>query len=233
MNPASVPIVVEAVQRAEAYFWRLPFEDDGRSHGSVGLIIFDTFAKMIAGGGGDKNNAKDQGKVFANLQRIKDGLGSPHVALIGHTGKDEGRGARGSNALLGDVDVMVTISGQTIKTATVTKANDLPEGPLFSFKSEIHEFGTDEDGDPITVNIVAEAEQAAAKPSEPRLTENQRVMFRLLHDAGQNGLATEHWNDLARGVGIEKKQRHYELRNALKDKGLVREYNGRWFVSNG
>jgi hypothetical protein len=28
------------------------------------------------------------------------------------------------------------------------KANELPEGSLFSFKSELHEFGTDEDGGP-------------------------------------------------------------------------------------
>ena len=65
--------------------------------------------------------------MFANVQRVKNNTGV-HVALIGHTGKDESRGARGSNALLGDVDVMVTIGGDEIKTATVTKANDAPEG---------------------------------------------------------------------------------------------------------
>ena len=50
---------------------------------------------------------------------------------------------------------MVEISGREIKTATVTKANDMPEGELFSFKSEVHDFGTDDDGDPITVNVVS------------------------------------------------------------------------------
>ena len=72
----------------------------------------------------------------------------------GHTGKDEGRGARGSNAIIGDADVMVSISGDVVRTATIVKANDSPEGPLFSFKSSNYEFGVDEDGDPITVNIV-------------------------------------------------------------------------------
>ncbi|MHC2400798.1 hypothetical protein ACVMGC_005342 [Bradyrhizobium barranii subsp. barranii] len=52
--------------------------------------------------------------------------------------------------------MLVTIGGDTIKTATVTKANDIPDGPLFSFASEIIEFGTDEDGDPRTVNIVSD-----------------------------------------------------------------------------
>ena len=107
----------------------------------IGLVIIDTFAKLIAAAGGDENSAKDQGAVFANVQRVKNNTGV-HVALIGHTGKDESRGARGSNALLGDVDVMVTIGGDEIKTATVTKANDAPEGHLFSFKSEVSRLRT-------------------------------------------------------------------------------------------
>jgi hypothetical protein len=142
----------------------------------VGLVIIDTFAKLIAAGGGDENSAKDQGLVFANLQQVKNATDT-HVALIGHTGKDESKGSRGSNAILGDVDVMVTLSGDLIRTATVTKANDAPEGPLFSFKSDVHEFGQDDDGDPITVNVVSGevVAGAAAKPSDPKLSPNQRV----------------------------------------------------------
>ncbi len=133
----------------------------------IGLVIIDTFAKLIAAAAGDENSAKDQGAVFANVQRVKNATGV-HVALIGHTGKDESRGARGSNALLGDVDLMVTISGEEIKTATVTKANDAPEGPLFSFKSEVHDFGTDEDGDPISVNVVSDEVVSAQSQTKSR-----------------------------------------------------------------
>jgi hypothetical protein len=102
----------------------------------IELVIIDTFAKLIAAAAGDENSAKDQGAVFANAQRVKNNTGV-HVAWIGHTGKDESRGARGSNALLGDVDVMVTIGGDEIKTATVTKANDAPEGVLFSWRVQL------------------------------------------------------------------------------------------------
>lgn len=148
LNGNSIGKVVATVREAEEAFG-LP----------VGLLIFDTFAKLIAAGGGDEDKARDQGRLFANIQRVKN-LTSCHVALVGHTGKDETRGPRGSNAILGDVDMLVTISGEATKTATVTKANDAPEGPLFSFKSETHDFGTDEDGDPITVNIVVQADEA-------------------------------------------------------------------------
>lgn len=231
MNPETVDKVVQTIKAAgETDCGFIP-----------GLVIFDTFAKMIAAGGGDEDKAKDQGRVFAHIQKIKeqlyrgpDKLGPPHFALVGHTGKDETRGSRGSNAILGDADLVVQISGDTIKTATVTKANDMPEGPLFSFKSDIHEFGVDKDGDPVTVNIVeAVSAQLEPKSTEPRLSTNQRVMFRLLAEAGAAGLTTEAWGDLAKEVGISVKQRQYELRMSLKDKGLVREYNGIWKANDG
>jgi hypothetical protein len=202
----------------------------------IGLIIIDTFAKLIAAAGGDENSAKDQGAVFANVQRVKNNTDT-HVALVGHTGKDESRGARGSNAILGDVDVMVTIGGEEIKTATVTKANDAPEGGLFSFKSEVHEFGTDEDGDPITVNVVSGEEvsvQSSPKTREPKLTANQKTLFGMLHAAGSAGLTLEDWNNQAReaGIGVKRKADLNDIRAALLSKQLVRNYGDRWHVRN-
>jgi hypothetical protein len=173
--------------------------------------------------------------VFANLQRVKN-LTGVHVAIIGHTGKEVSRGMRGSNAALGDVDLMVEISGENIRTATVTKANDAPEGPLFSFKSEVHTFGQDEDGDPITVNIVSSEEvsaQVAAKPGEPKLTpQNQKLLFRILHDAGEAGLALEEWNNRAKDAGVTRPASRTEARYALLDKQMVREYGGIWKVNH-
>jgi hypothetical protein len=201
----------------------------------IGLVIIDTHAKLVAAGGGDENSAKDQGAIFANIQRVKNATGV-HAALIGHTGKDESRGARGSNALLGDVDVMVTIeTNGEIKTAKVTKANDAPEGPLFSFKGEVREIGRDEDGDPETVNIVSpeEVSSGSTLPSkDPKLKPNQQTVFAILHAAGAAGLALEDWNAQAKeaGIGIKRKADLTDIRNALQSKGLVRSYGDRWTV---
>jgi hypothetical protein len=199
----------------------------------TGMVTIDTFAKLIAAAGGDENSAKDQGAVFANLQRLKNATDT-HLALVGHTGKDESRGARGSNAILGDVDMMVTLSGDEIRTATVTKANDSPEGPLFSFKSENHEFGHDEDGDPITVNIISgetvDAVQSATHG--PILTKNQQTLFAMLHAAGSTGLTLEEWNNQARdaGIGAKRKADLNDIRAVLLSKKLVRNYTDRWHV---
>jgi hypothetical protein len=216
IRPDSVKRVITTIQEAEAVFGS-----------GVGLIIFDTFAKL------NENQAKDQGAVFANVQRVKNATGA-HVAIIGHTGKDVQKGARGSNAILGDVDVMVEISGDLIRTATVTKANDMAEDPLFSFKSELHEFGTDKDGDPITVNVVSDemVNTVRAAPQEPRLKPNQKTVFAILHSAGSAGLTLEDWNSQAKeaGIGTNRKADLTDIRNTLLSKGMIRSYGDRWRV---
>jgi AAA domain len=152
----------------------------------VGLAIFDTYSKGIAAGGGDEDKAKDQNIVQANLRRIFDQGRHIHIAGIGHTGKDESRGERGSNARLADVDLQVQITGDIIKTATVTKANDQPEGLLTTFRLEPYDFGSDQDGDSFQTFIVApevfigDQGEQAKRPS--KMTDRQRLALRALSE---------------------------------------------------
>ena len=71
-----------------------------------------------------------------------------------------------------------------------------------------------------------------AKPDGPKLTKNQQTMFSLLHGTGAAGLTTERWNELARneGLGVNRKADLYDIRCALKSKGLARQYGDRWNV---
>jgi hypothetical protein len=150
----------------------------------VALLIFDTYNKGIAAGGGDEDKAKDQNRVAANLRRIFEQK-SVHIAGVGHTGKDESRGERGSNARLADVDLQVTINGsETIRTARITKANDQDEGDLTSYALEPVELGQDEDGEPIRTRIVDLRPVAAAKSNRGRKSKNQEdVCLKLLREA--------------------------------------------------
>ena len=102
------------------------------------------------------------------------------------------RGARGSNAQDGDVDVMVQISGDGIKVATVTKANDQAEDVLTHFKAERVVLGTDEEGADIATVIISaddcglkdgKAKRADLNRSERRAME---MLVRAVLDVGQD-----------------------------------------------
>lgn len=169
MNRGCVDSISDAIERAEQHFYA-----------EVSLAIFDTWSKGIAAGGGDENHARDQNIASANLRRVIDRRSYLHVATIGHTGKDEGKGERGSNAKLADVDLEVKLSGEEVKTATVTKANDQEPGELTSFKLEPFEFGPDADGEPFRTFIVSPELMTGEATSRQRLSDRQKLALRAL-----------------------------------------------------
>src|SRR5262245_6395771 len=136
MAPGCVDIILAAIREAEE-----------RLGAKIGLVIIDTYAKGIAIGGGDEDKAKDQGKCLGHLRKVQETT-NVHIAIVGHTGKDESRGGRGSNAHQADTDVQVQISGDgAVKTAKVIKGNDQPSGVLLQFTMRSEVMGVDEDGD--------------------------------------------------------------------------------------
>lgn len=177
MDPRCVDLILPALKEAEQKFGQ-----------KVRISIFDTYNKGIAIGGGDEDKAKDQNRALGHLRRLQETYPGLHVMAIGHTGKDEGRGARGSNALPGDADVQNQISAAgDIKIVTTTKANDAPEGELLRFKLEPYVFGVDEDGDPISAHIV----DGAIVPPEggqARSAGNWPRGLKLVHEAVKEAL---------------------------------------------
>jgi hypothetical protein len=194
----------------------------------------------IAAGGGEENSAKDQNIAWGNLRLVHEALAryhTIHIGAAGHTGKDESRGARGSNASYGDNDVSLQIGiGDTgIKEVSINKANELPEGPLMRFKMEPFNTGlVDQDGDPIEVWIAGkDIIGPKSHDADPKLTKNQQTMYSILRDAEQAGLSTNEWSQRVRdaGIGTNRKADIYDARRVLKAKCLVREFNGRWNAS--
>ena len=157
LNPACVEIIVSTAREVEKKFSR-----------PVGLIVLDTYAKGIAASGGDEDKARDQNRAAVHLREIHSRI-PVHIALVGHTGKDESRGARGSNAHLGDVDLMNQINSDTeIKVVEVTKANDAPMGIIAGFKIESFDLGPDSDGDPRQTSILDSNQYLASKKAKRR-----------------------------------------------------------------
>jgi hypothetical protein len=229
MNPKCVDEIVGTMLAAEDKFGL-----------SADLGIFDTFSKGLAAGGGDENLARDQNQVWGHLRLVHETMARYHpvrLGAIGHTGKDESRGPRGSNAADGDNDVSLQIrnDGPT-KGVDIYKANELPEGPLMRFKMEPFDTGLrDGDGDSVEVWIAAaETIDAGPRTTAKPLSKNEKTMLAILHAAGAQGLMMEEWNDLARAqdIGVRRKADLWDIRKTLKDKTMVREYGGRWNVNH-
>jgi hypothetical protein len=119
MDEAVVAEIVATIDKVEAQYGI-----------KAGLIILDTLAKTIAAGGGDEDKARDQGKVYANIARIKEQR-KVHFAIACHPGKDESKGV----------------------SATIVSNNDGATGLLAGFKPKIVSFGEDEDGDQMDVCV--------------------------------------------------------------------------------
>jgi hypothetical protein len=198
MNRTCVPRILDAIKRAEE---RIGCE--------VGLIGIDTWSKAIAAGGGEESAAKDQNIALANLRRVLEKV-NIHIATIGHTGKDEKRGERGSNAKRADIDLEVQIAGDVIRTATVNKANDQQIGLLTRFQLEPFDFGPDEDGDPFRTYIVSkETFDGTAAPKTEGLSDKQKLALECLAEA-----------TLSYGVPLKRSDMPIGLKSVTADQWL-------------
>jgi len=159
------------------------------------------------------------------------------VVIVHHCGV-EGTRPRGHTSLSGAVEAQIEVKRDASDriVVEVELAKDGPQGAQIVSTLEAVVVGQDEDGEDITSCVICPCEDIPqpAKAGEPKLSANQRVMFRLLHQAGAGGLTVEDWNEQPRALDIGKSRKAtlWELRCALKDKGLVREYAGRWTVAH-
>jgi hypothetical protein len=86
------------------------------------LVVLDTLARTF--GPGDENSQQDMSAYVRACDRLAEITGSA-VMIVHHTGKDENRGLRGSNALLGalDTNIFVKRSGRKVELI-----NEAPHG---------------------------------------------------------------------------------------------------------
>ncbi|OIQ68083.1 hypothetical protein GALL_503300 [mine drainage metagenome] len=221
LNPNCIDLIVSTVRAAEKTFGR-----------DVGLIIIDTYAKGIAANGGDEDKARDQNRAAANLRNVQAQL-DVHIALVGHTGKNEDRGARGSNAHLGDVDVMVQITGEGTKVAEIIKANDQPQRVLAEFKLEAFDLGSDDEGDAITTSIVSTdsggVPPATAARKKPKLNlpdkpkAGLRALLECIADSEAQTPIDEHIPATAKGVTLVAWRERLEKTRVINPKGNPRQ----------
>jgi hypothetical protein len=241
MDPATIPVILDTIKAVEDAYG-MP----------VGAIAFDTLPKGIAAGGGDENSARDVNMAAANLRRIHE-VKDLHIALIGHTGKDQSKGSRGSNANQGDWDVEFQIykKGNGIKSVRVAKANDQDEGTLTAFELQKVKIGVGEDLEDIVTSIVSEKIPSLVgdvESSQEKLPDSQALALRALSDCmekhgrappadldGAEGLVydLQMWRDSLFSSGVIEKTSNgnhrkafQRLHQALARKGYIGVQDG-------
>lgn len=188
----------------------------------IRLVIFDTAAKCFLGL--DENSARDIGLAVEGLARIGEAFPRAFLCLLHHTDK-AGHGMRGSSALLGSVDLEVTIkSGSAVARLEVTKANAVPEGQSLPFRLVSIRAA---DGQEVISARASEVEAAAANESMRggKLPSDARTALRGLESLGGVG-DVESWRKVVYTAfggrtGTAKRVAFNKAKNRLVDDHLI------------
>jgi len=104
--------------------------------GPLRLVVIDTLNQTAAGA--DENSAKDMGRYIASMKLLRNATGAA-VVVVHHSGKDLGKGMRGSSALLGAMDTTVEVERDKDKRSIIVrvqKQKDAEREPPMRFNME-------------------------------------------------------------------------------------------------
>lgn len=202
------------------------------------LIVIDTLARNL--GGADENSAKDMSAFIANLDGYLRAKWRATVLVVHHSGHADKSRARGSTALKGALDAEYSLTkdnaGVVRFEATKMKDAEQPAPIAFTMEPVTLDGVFDEDGVP--VNSVALSGVCYVPPTKRgKVGRGKNQTFALsvlatlidehrerLCASGHNPKAArvklDEWRDRLSADGLNRK-RFFELRNKLKDAGLI------------
>ncbi len=154
-------------------------------------IIIDTLPRVFAG---EENSSQHMGQLVAAADRIRRETGSG-VMFLHHPNKT-GDSARGSNALLGALDVELTLTREGDNAVLrITKAKDFEEGEPISLRTKRIELPNE--GSSL---ILEQTDHVAGE-----LTGTQkRVGIILLETFGDDGATATQWQEACESAGIDR-----------------------------
>ena len=176
LEPEGVEAVIETIESFD-----VPFR----------LIVIDTLARTLAATGNDENSATDTGLLIEQCNEIQRRCGVA-VLAVAHSGKDAGRGLRGSSAVLGGADTVIGMTGgEGLATIKMEKQKD-SEG-IEPMHFELLPIALLEDSSAVLVPTEQQPRKKAKHPS--RLTDHQKRALKSLRnlcaDLGEKVPVTE------------------------------------------
>jgi hypothetical protein len=205
--------------------------------------------------GADENSTQDMGLFLDQCAFLQELFDRPHVLVVHHENA-AGTRTRGNSSLNGGGHTFVRVERTEAGRAwSIEVAKDDPDGERHGFALVPTVIGTDEDGDPVTSCVLAEAEAPTKDAiTPPKLTDKQRVVLECLDAAiCDHGEAPPPAHDIprnARCVGLarwceatmryrpsgpagdipkpewRRTQDFYRVAEALQAKGAVRHADG-------
>jgi hypothetical protein len=183
------------------------------------LVVIDTLARCFVGG--DENSAQEMGRFIDGVETVKRETGAA-ILVVHHTGKNEQRGARGSSALIGAADTIISCSGD-INSLEIKceKMKDAEPFKTFTLSSRTVEL---ENGRSSCVlvpfdEMVRRIESAARK-------RNIKTMLETLEKFGPEGASHGKWKESCVAAGMSDSTFARGLRDALKEGVMTKEGEG-------
>jgi hypothetical protein len=192
------------------------------TNGPFDLIIFDNIQALLIG------DMKDEEQWANVLPWVRD-LTRRSIGQIWfhHTGHDESRsyGSKAREWQMDTVALMERVEAPNADLAFTLKFTKARERTAENRR----------DFDVVTMTLTDGEWAHSFEPvASNRLTPNQKTMLAILADAALDVLTLEEWNERGRKEGIGERRRadFCDIRRALKERKLVREYADKWFVSH-
>ena len=206
----------------------------------VRAVVFDTLARCMRA---DENSAQDMGDAVAAMDRVRTALECA-VIPIHHAGKDLSRGARGSTALIGAVDVSILVRRtDKLLEITIEKQKDAEALEPFVLESKVVQFAVGfEDAE--TSLVLESTSGAITKGKGIRLTGTQKVVYdalleaMLLHGHRPGGnfdgirVGEDQWREIAKGMQLSdggpeaQRKAFYRAARELVTKHIISKKDG-------
>ena len=161
---------------------------------SGALVVIDTqnaSAPFV-----DENSTKDMGGIISGAKELARKVNG-FVLLVAHTGKEPGRGPRGSSAQIPAWDCCIEVVKNGNRREWITrKVKDGMDGQHFPFRLALIDLGEDEDGDRVTSCVAVpdeDAWQEEEKPLSPALNYALESLRAALEKSGADSIHVDDW----------------------------------------
>lgn len=197
----------------------------------VGLIIFDTLSRAMAGG--DENSSADMGALVKHCDAIRAATGA-HVMFVHHTGKDASKGARGHSLLRAATDTEIEVRPGQI---TVEKQRDMDGNWSRSFHLEPAVLGIDRSGQPVSSCVAIVSTSGAARGATVAEAPAEQIL-NALRALAEREPATIGFSlvDVHRNIPSERPKTEATVRTHLraleKASRVVKAGRGRWRIAD-